>query len=73
MLYTYTVWFREEAMKKHSKNDDFEVVKKRKQAIALLTLCQLGEEDIKAGRVQSSEQIRSRLHERKLNAQGYKD
>ncbi|EKO3967531.1 hypothetical protein EI372_22990 [Vibrio fluvialis] len=60
-------------MKKHSKIDDSEVAEKRKQAIALLTLCQLGEEDIKAGRVQSSEQIRSRLHERKLNAMRHKD
>ncbi|EKO3686930.1 hypothetical protein P0F07_001727 [Vibrio metschnikovii] len=60
-------------MKKRSKNDDFEVVKKRKQATALLTLCQLGEEDIKAGRVLSGEQIKSRLQERKLNAQGYRD
>ncbi len=60
-------------MKEHSNNDDSEAVDKRKQAIALLTLCQLGEEDIKAGRVMSSEQIKSRLNERKLNAQGNKD
>ncbi|MBY8029911.1 hypothetical protein KW464_11660 [Vibrio fluvialis] len=60
-------------MKKHSKNDDFEVVKKRKQAIALLTLCQLGEEDIKASRIMSSEQLKSRLNEIKLNAIRHKD
>ncbi|WJG24391.1 MULTISPECIES: hypothetical protein [Vibrio] len=60
-------------MKKHSKNDDFEVVKKRKQATALLTLCQLGEEDIQAGRVVSSEQIKRCLQERKLNVKRSQD
>ncbi|CAH8242491.1 hypothetical protein [Vibrio aestuarianus] len=60
-------------MKEHSKSDDSEAVANHQQTTALLTLCQLGEEDIKAGRVLSSEQIKSRLQERKLNAQGNKD
>ncbi len=60
-------------MKEHSKNDDSNLVEKRKQALALLALCQLGEEDIKAGRVMSSEQIKSRLNDRKLNAKRHKD
>ncbi len=60
-------------MKEHSKSDDLEAVDKRKQALALLALCQLGEEDIKAGRVMSSEQIKSRLNDRKLNVQDKKD
>ncbi len=60
-------------MKEHSKSDDSEAVDKRKQALALLALCQLGEEDIKAGRVMSSEQIKSRLNERKRNAKRHKD
>ncbi len=60
-------------MKEHSKSDDSEAVDKHKQALALLALCQLGEEDIKAGRVMSSEQIKSRLNERKRNAKRHKD
>ncbi len=56
-------------MKEHSKNDDSNLVEKRKQALALLALCQIGEEDIKAGRVMSSEQIKSRLQARKQNLQ----
>ncbi|ENM3886835.1 hypothetical protein AB5A74_003377 [Vibrio cholerae] len=60
-------------MKEDPKTDDSETFANHKQAIALLTLCQLGEEDIKAGRVLSCEQIKSRLHERKLNAQCNKD
>lgn len=60
-------------MKEHSKSDTLEAVANLQQATALLTLCQLGEEDIQAGRVLSSEKIKRYLHERKLNAQGNKD
>lgn len=56
-------------LENRSENEAKELLEKRKEQIALLTLCQFAEEDIQAGRSISSEEVKSRLKSRKLKLQ----
>ncbi len=53
-------------LQNRSENDVHELLEKRKESIALLALCLLGEDDIQAGRGLTSEEIKERLYVRKL-------
>ncbi len=52
-------------LQNRSENDVHELLEKRKESIALLALCLLGEYDIQAGRGLTSEEIKERLKARK--------
>lgn len=53
-------------LENRSENDAQELLEKRKESIVLLALCRIAEEDIKAGRSMSSEELKNRLQSRKF-------
>lgn len=53
-------------LENRTENVMHELVEKRKEQIALLTLCRFADEDIKAGRSMSSEELKNRLQSRKF-------
>ncbi len=53
-------------LENRSEHEVKELLERRKESIALLALCLLGEDDIQAGRGLTSEEIKERLYVRKL-------